>query len=700
MRRSIWWWVSGLVFLLAIVAVLVFARFLPAWGLDRADKLASVGSLVTGIAALLVSAVTLWLAVQQDRQSAVMGRDGDADGLKRAASTLAGAVRRQWTRELGFRQLRRPEPLRVCWSSTGRPVSAQAAAVLGQVAVGGRPIRLRLRGDVRGIVNAFGQLPARQLVVLGEPGGGKTVLAILLTVGLLQARAQGEPVPVLLPMSQWDPHFEHLHSWLARRLVEDYPALANRDAYGRDAAAHLVRAGLVMPVLDGLDEMPPALHHAAIDALDDAVADGGPLVVTCRGDEYQAAVESGGRFLSRAAVVEIEPVDVSDTIAFLGHAKAAGDVRWRPVLEHLRARPDAPLARALSTPLMVHLARTAYASWGTVPAELLDSGRFSSRGAIEEHLLDVYLPSIYASRVTPPAPPEHLPTAVLYPYPLQRAQQWLTFLAAHMHHLNTRDLAWWEVDRAIPRLVFGLVVGVESGLGAGLVFGLVAGLAIGLVVGLAAGLVGGLVVGLRGKSPQPSKQTIVRTPGRLKKFGSYFASGLVFGLGAGLVVDLRAGLGAGLVIGVTTGLLAGLAVRLIGGLGEWSVTAPAHDVASQSPASLLRSTRTGASAQTLVAGLGTAIGTGLGAGLMVRPGVGFIVGLGVGIVGGPVIGLDTIWGRFLLARTWLALRRQLPLRLMRFLGDAHQRGVLRQAGAVYQFRHARLQDQLTQRRAC
>jgi len=27
-------------------------------------------------------------------------------------------------------------------------------------------------------------------------------------------------------------------------------------------------------------------------------------------------------------------------------------------------------------------------------------------------------------------------------------------------------------------------------------------------------------------------------------------------------------------------------------------------------------------------------------------------------------------------------------------GDAHQRGVLRQSGAVYQFRHARLKDHL------
>lgn len=44
------------------------------------------------------------------------------------------------------------------------------------------------------------------------------------------------------------------------------------------------------------------------------------------------------------------------------------------------------------------------------------------------------------------------------------------------------------------------------------------------------------------------------------------------------------------------------------------------------------------------------------------------------------------------------MRGKAPLRLMRFLADAHRRAVLRQAGAVYQFRHASLQDNLANRR--
>ena len=52
------------------------------------------------------------------------------------------------------------------------------------------------------------------------------------------------------------------------------------------------------------------------------------------------------------------------------------------------------------------------------------------------------------------------------------------------------------------------------------------------------------------------------------------------------------------------------------------------------------------------------------------------------------------WARYLDARLRLAMRGRLPWRTISFLNDAHRRGVLRQTGAVYQFRHIRLQEQL------
>jgi hypothetical protein len=76
---------------------------------------------------------------------------------------------------------------------------------------------------------------------------------------------------------------------------------------------------------------------------------------------------------------------------------------------------------------------------------------------------------------------------------------------------------------------------------------------------------------------------------------------------------------------------------------------------------------------------------------------GLLTGTMFGIAVGLTIFLSRAWGSFILARIWFAARGQIPLRLMKFLADAHQRAVLRQVGAVFQFRHARLQDNLANR---
>ena len=52
------------------------------------------------------------------------------------------------------------------------------------------------------------------------------------------------------------------------------------------------------------------------------------------------------------------------------------------------------------------------------------------------------------------------------------------------------------------------------------------------------------------------------------------------------------------------------------------------------------------------------------------------------------------WGRFTVARIWLAARGLLPWRFLAFLEDMRQAGLIRQSGSSYQFAHARLRDLL------
>jgi len=89
------------------------------------------------------------------------------------------------------------------------------------------------------MVREFRRHPTRRLVILGDPGMGKTTLAVLLLRELLAHPDGAEPVPVLLSMSGWDPGAESLHTWLARRIAEGYPALHAAD-FGPDAVRALV----------------------------------------------------------------------------------------------------------------------------------------------------------------------------------------------------------------------------------------------------------------------------------------------------------------------------------------------------------------------------------------------------------------------------------------------------------------------------
>lgn len=70
--------------------------------------------------------------------------------------------------------------------------------------------------------------------------------------------------------------------------------------------------------------------------------------------------------------------------------------------------------------------------------------------------------------------------------------------------------------------------------------------------------------------------------------------------------------------------------------------------------------------------------------------VGGCFGLGIGLA----VLVTRAWGNYFVHHLWLAATGRLPWRLMHFLDDAHRRGVLRQAGGVYQFRHARVQERL------
>ncbi|MFB9435128.1 NACHT domain-containing protein [Streptomyces showdoensis] len=228
-------------------------------------------------------------------------------------------------------------------------------------------------GRLEKVVEDYRGLRPRRLVITGEPGAGKTVLARKFVMELTRVRADDEPVPVLVALADWDAG-EPFRDWLTRHLERDYGLPAA-------SARRVVAARMVLPVLDGLDEMDPTGTPAAdsragraLEALS-RYQDGtepAPLVLTCRSREYDA-LEADGVHILDAARIGIDPVTAERAHDFLALRGARRPHRWDPVLDELRAHPHGVLARALSTPWRLTLVAVAYERDGD-PAELVGAG--------------------------------------------------------------------------------------------------------------------------------------------------------------------------------------------------------------------------------------------------------------------------------------------------------------------------------------
>ena len=677
-RPRLWFFVL-LTAALSLSAALVW--FLTREGRERADQWSSSIFGAVSAAAVVVS-VLVWLW----RRGGAVAAEPTADLVDAAVVALVRAQMEQWTAEETARRVQDPWPLPVRWqvSARARAVMASWASVRGKPGAG--PIRLDGRYDhVTAVFTASGS--PRRLVVLGEPGAGKSMLVLRLTLELLELlqaelRAGGTPtgpVPVLLSIAAWDPA-QPLDDWIADRLAADNRSLARRvgapNGTRRSLAQELVAGGRVMPILDGLDEMAAGRRGAALAGIAAAVSAGRQFVLTSRTTEYEVAVRADGS-LARTPVIEIQPLRPADVVRYLVDGTDEPGPRWDRVTAHLTGATDRPLAQALSTPLMAWLARVVYHHRGTDPGQLLTASWATSRQEIEEHLLDQLIPAVYGAAIG--GYPAYTPVEI------NRARRWLANLAGHLQSRGTHSLAWWELVLVLPRALLAVSFGLAGVLVGGLAFGLigyrVGALPLGIACGTVLGLTVGVTLGLTGPGV-PKQLALSGLRGARVPFA--VVGGCWLALQVGFTLDDSV-LG---VVGlpVVAGILGGLCLALVPGL----ITRAHDEQKAISPAVLLIEDRK--------ATLGFWLAVGFVLGIPLGSPVGVVAVFVAAFVVVPVLGLTfgigSAWTRFWMARALLAARGQLPLRLMAFLREAHDRGVLRQAGGVYQFRHNRLQEHL------
>ena len=121
------------------------------------------------------------------------------------------------------------------------------------------------------------------LLILGEPGSGKTTTLLELAANLL-ARAKADPkerVPIVLNLSSWKKK-QPLAEWIAGELSEKYRVPVK-------FARSWLQSDFLVPLLDGLDEVPTPLQPDCVAAINDFIDESelSGIVVCCRLMEYQ-----------------------------------------------------------------------------------------------------------------------------------------------------------------------------------------------------------------------------------------------------------------------------------------------------------------------------------------------------------------------------------------------------------------------------
>ncbi len=184
------------------------------------------------------------------------------------------------------------------------------------------------------------------LLVMGEPGAGKTtVLLQLVSDLLLRAEMDGRhPIPVVFSLASWRNNVP-LGDWMVNELASRYEV-------PRRLGQAWLKNGELLPLLDGLDEVEQEHRVACAQAINQFRQRylTLPTVVTCRIKDYEALATR----LNLSQAIVLQPLNLAQIDEYLGS--------MGPRLAGLRAalQTDMTLRELAESPLMLSMMTLAY----------------------------------------------------------------------------------------------------------------------------------------------------------------------------------------------------------------------------------------------------------------------------------------------------------------------------------------------------
>lgn len=371
----------------------------------------------------------------------------------------------------------------------------------------------------------------RLLLILGEPGSGKTTTLLQLARDLIAEvdEAFTQPIPVILNLSTWTDKRQPLDEWLIGELNSKY-RLPKKDG------KKWLTDRRILPLLDGLDEVKVENRAACVEKVNKLVNDYGlqGLVVCSRVKDY---TDLDVRLAFYRAIY-LQPLTPEQVDKYLKKDKLAD---LRATLQN-----DGALQEMAQSPLILNIMSLAYQD---TSSEKLSDPELNTREARIKHLFDTYINRMFNRK------------GGKQDFEPEQTKQRLSWLARNMQ-LHNQDVflmenlqpSWlqsrrWRfiytlASRLLGGLSIGLIIGLIWGLIGGLTLGLFWGLIGGLIWGLGLGLFNGLIFEMQGN--RKNLMNDIKTVEALRwDWSKALKGGLISGLVGGLILLLIVGLSIG-----------------------------------------------------------------------------------------------------------------------------------------------------------
>ena len=300
-----------------------------------------------------------------------------------------------------------------------------------------------------GITQVFNYMgEGRTLLILGEPGAGKTTILLKLAQNLIAHTEEdlSLPIPVVFNLSSWASERQTIADWLVGELNSKYQV-------SQKLGKAWVEEQQLLLLLDGLDEVKAERREACVHALNQFILEHGhtEIVLCSRIRDYEGL---SNRLKLQGAIC-IQPLTPEQINQYL---ESAGKQ-----LEAVKTllQEDTTLQELAKLPLTLSVMTLAYQ--GISVEELPKIGSAKER---HQHLFNAYTERMFERK------------GVSQQYSKAQATRWLIWLAQRMVQesqtvflIERMQPSWLQTN--FQKWIYGICVGLTGGLVYGLIIGLI-----------------------------------------------------------------------------------------------------------------------------------------------------------------------------------------------------------------------------------